>query len=119
MGEQFNSPLYCDSEHSQDLREWVPQGKRRSLQFAYLRRPSRDRYEPWVCENPGPDGAGCFEPVSPVQAEGNFNYLTDAIVDVPRTRRMYLRRLRTLMTSSSTGSSKVYSGRFTLKSGLL
>merc|ERR1719421_1260112 len=95
--EQFNSPLYCDSEHSQDLREWVPQGKRRSLQFAYLRRPSRDRYEPWVCENPGPDGTGCFEPVSPVQAEGNFNYLTDAILDVPRTRRMYLRRLRTLM----------------------
>jgi len=95
--EQFNSPLYCDSEHSQDLREWVPQGKRRSLQFAYLRTSSRDRYEPWVCENPGPDGTGCFEPVSPVQAEGNFNYLTDAILDVPRTRRMYLRRLRTLM----------------------
>ena len=96
--EQFNSPLYCDSEHSQDLREWVPQGKRRrDLRFAYLRTPSRDRYEPWVCENPGADGTGCFEEKTSIQAEGNFNYLTDAILDVPRTRRMYLRRLRTLM----------------------
>jgi hypothetical protein len=34
---------------------------------------------------------------SPIGAAGTYNHLTDAILDVPRTRAMYLRRLRTLM----------------------
>jgi hypothetical protein len=34
---------------------------------------------------------------SPTGVAGTFNHLTDAILDIPRTRSMYLRRLRTLM----------------------
>ena len=30
-------------------------------------------------------------------APGTYNYLIDAILAVPRTRQMYMRRLRTLM----------------------
>lgn len=30
-------------------------------------------------------------------APGTYNYLIDAILSVPRTRQMYVRRLRTLM----------------------
>lgn len=34
---------------------------------------------------------------SPTGPAGTYNHLTDAILDVPRAREMYLRRLRTLM----------------------
>jgi hypothetical protein len=40
-----------------------------------------------------------FLPAGPTKtgAPGTFNYLIDAILAVPRTRQMYMRRLRTLM----------------------
>lgn len=34
---------------------------------------------------------------TPTGAEGTFNYLVDLIMDVPATREMFMRRLRTLM----------------------
>lgn len=40
------------------------------------------------CCAPGPTVTG---------AQGTYNHLIDAVLDVPRTRQMYMRRLRTLM----------------------
>ncbi|QDZ17642.1 spore coat protein CotH [Chloropicon primus] len=104
--EQFNSPLYGDSEHPQDIRDFFDGGRwNRKLQFIY--RPPTPSYwgghhhsneEPeWTCEDPGQDGTQCFGDKSPRYADGTFNYLYDAVLDVKSTREMYLRRLRTLM----------------------
>jgi len=107
--EQFNSPLYGDSEHPQDIRDFFDGGRwnNRRLNFVYVPPPSygwggggssHSNEEPeWVCENPGVDGTDCFGDKSPRYADGTFNYLSDAILDVKSTREMYLRRLRTLM----------------------
>ena len=97
--EQFNSPLFCDSEHSQDVPGWVHDDwGRRRLAFldAWWGGGDSGPYE-WECESPGPDGTGCFEGRSARGANGNFNYLVDAVLDVPSTRAMYLRRLKSLM----------------------
>jgi len=102
--EQFNSPLFGDSEHPQDIRDFYDGGRwNRRLQFlftppsyggGYGRSSSEPEFE---CKNPGADGTGCFKDKSPRYADGTFNYLYDAILDVDLTRQMYLRRLRTLM----------------------
>jgi len=102
--EQFNSPLYGDSEHPQDIRDFYDGGRwNRRLQWLYIPPPPyygahvAAKEPQWVCENPGKDGTACFKDKSPRYADGTFNYLSDAILDVEETREMYLRRLRTLM----------------------
>ena len=104
--EQFNSPLFGDSEHPQDIRDFFDGGRwNRKLNFLYIPPPpsyggyshAASKEPEWICEKPGPDGTGCFKDKSPRYADGTFNYLSDAILDVKSTREMYLRRLRSLM----------------------
>ncbi|UPQ97511.1 spore coat protein CotH [Chloropicon primus] len=70
---QFNSPLYCDSDHPQDpLPNYgSPQAKH------YVRKAT---VVPGL-ETP----------------EKNYNHLTDALLDTPSIREMYLRRLKTIV----------------------
>ena len=105
--DQFNSPLFGDSEHPQDIRDFFDGGRwNRKLNFLWSPpsygssswgSSSSNKEKQWVCENPGSDGTGCFDDRSPRYADGTFNYLSDALLDVKSTREMYLRRLRTLM----------------------
>ena len=70
---QFNSPLYCDSDHPQDP---LPNyGSTRTSN--YVRKAT---VVPGL-ETP----------------EKNYNHLTDALLDTPSIRQMYLRRLKTIV----------------------
>lgn len=94
--EQWNSPLYCDSDHPQEL----------DLPFGFaaangrrLKQLTRARLRPKTFQLPSAveydeDRTTTF---SPVGAAGSYNHLDDAILDWPVTREMYFRRLRTLM----------------------
>ena len=112
--EQFNSPLYGDSEHPQDIRDFFDGSRwNRRLQFLYVPPPyygypppyqhHSHKEQEWTCENPGEEGTGCFGKEGPRYADGTFNYLSDALLDVSETREMYLRRLRTLMDQFMNG----------------
>ena len=135
--EQWNSPLYCDHNHTQDLvistpygpisqpvnlnatsgqpelrrrrrllstletALGVPRRARKLLQAADLfqdftaRGTSeglRDDYDRDATRDAAPDGA-----------LGSYNYLADAVLSLPRTREMYMRRLRTLMDEFTNG----------------
>ena len=68
---QFNSPLYCDSDHPQDP---LPDYGKASN---YVRKA---QVVPGL-ETP----------------EKNYNHLTDALLDTPSIREMYLRRLKTIV----------------------
>jgi hypothetical protein len=135
--EQWNSPLYCDSNHPQDLAVTTPWGLittqinpatitaaggpssssasspssgRRLMQSGGgggeksgtasngaaepgLSLPSQSAISQDYNEDQTKKGATL------TGAPGTFNYLIDAILEVPRTRAMYMRRLRTLMDS--------------------
>ena len=144
--EQWNSPLYCDRNHPQDLMVKTPwglittqinpsssitafqgQGGRRRV----LVDASSSSNAKSVGETGGTDAHGAAQPGlslpanSSIPAEydadqtkrgatvtgaaGTFNYLIDAILAVPRTRAMYMRRLRTLMDEFLGGSGKLQS----------
>ena len=66
---QFNSPLYCDSDHPQDP---LPKPGANFVRQANV-------------------APGLETP------ELNYNHLTDALLDTPSIRAMYLRRLQTLV----------------------
>eukprot|EP00884_Botryococcus_braunii_P015668 jgi/Botrbrau1/2785/Bobra.0164s0062.1 len=104
--EQWNSPLYCDRNHPQDL----PASKespwnsittqsltgRRLLQ-QLLPAPSGAAYVDENLTQEGPTKTG---------AAGTFNYLIDIILTVPATRVAYLRRLRSV-TDQFHGSGRL------------
>jgi hypothetical protein len=131
--EQWASPLYCDSNHPQDLAVktpwglisatydlWTPEGQgqgRKLLRAA--RRLQQGAPVPTTAADAAVPQNGAASPgltlpanstieadydvdqtkLGPTKtgAPGTYNYLIDAILDVPRTRQMYMRRLRTLM----------------------
>lgn len=114
--EQWNSPMYCDSEHPQDLAVSTPWGLISAQYDTYLtgRRllQGRGGGGEGQSSSSSPDASSprkeqfgdcstnlaAAQSNSPPQgAPGSFNYLIDAILDSPRAREMYLRRLRTLM----------------------
>lgn len=131
--EQWNSPLFCDKNHPQDLLVTTPWGListqvrpdrsgRRllvdtplgSVARALLQEPGNNgpgltagtppngaaMMGQTLPENsvisPGYDGDQTTIPV-PQGAAGTYNFLIDAILSIPTTRAMYVRRLRTLM----------------------
>lgn len=112
--EQWNSPLYCDSEHPQDLAINTPWGLISAQYDTYLTgrkilqnsasqgggdQSSPDAFTPKREQNGdcSTNLAAAQSNSPPVGAPGSFNYLIDAILDSPRAREMYMRRLRTLM----------------------
>lgn len=86
--EQFNSPLFCDKDHPQDVAILYNSIGRVSVQDQSI---SADR------------DIGGTESTSPEWKE-NYNHLTDALLRVPRIREMYLRRLRSIMDNVLSGS---------------
>ncbi|KAL4445750.1 hypothetical protein ABPG77_008949 [Micractinium sp. CCAP 211/92] len=142
--EQWNSPLYCDHNHPQDLAVKTPWGLI-TAQYDLYTTGRRLQQHPAGCRKvlasggdplaqaarkllqsaaPAPvsavvpaSGAGApglaLPPNSTIPADydadltklgptttgapGTYNYLIDAVLSIPRTRQMYLRRLRTLM----------------------
>ncbi|CAG9462414.1 unnamed protein product [Pedinophyceae sp. YPF-701] len=149
--DQWNSPLYCDSDHPQDifleraaradgispvLPSWGSSvfGRRRLQQtwgdvlasittWGRYRVPGEDESRavaapsapPPAVDSTTSNGAAPYgtahipdvnaprdfdaprQGSSPVGPAGTYNHLYDAILDIPWTREMYLRRLRTLM----------------------
>jgi len=113
--EQWNSPLFCDSEHPQDLAVNTPWGLISAQYDTYLtgRKLLQNRAsQGGGGEQSSPDAftprreqygdcstnlAAAQSNSPPVGAPGSFNYLIDAILDSSRAREMYMRRLRTLM----------------------
>merc|ERR1712176_1434459 len=69
---QFNSPMYCDSDHPQDPLPSYGKGTANYVRKANV--------------VPGLE-----------TPELNYNHLTDALLDTPSIREMYLRRLKTLV----------------------
>lgn len=95
---QWNSPLYCSGpEYAQDLSNISPwsaitpqfgtySGRRLLQQQLTAPRPENATVDKDLTASP------------PIQgANGTFNYLIKLILDVPATRQMYLRRLRSIM----------------------
>jgi len=130
--EQWNSPLYCDSDHPQDLAVTTPWGlittQINPVSISAAAGPSTSQnsgrrllQSSSTGETSGTASNGAAEPGLSLPAHsaipenynqdqtrngptvtgapGTFNYLIDAILEVPRTRAMYVRRLRTLMDS--------------------
>ncbi|KAH7617481.1 hypothetical protein NADE_007259 [Nannochloris sp. 'desiccata'] len=127
--EQWNSPLFCDSDHPQDLAVTTPWGlittQINPTTISAAGGPSNSGRKLLQVNNGGETSGtasnGAAEPglSLPSQsaipqdynedqtlkgptltgAPGTFNYLIDAILEVPRSRAMYMRRLRTLMDS--------------------
>lgn len=117
--EQWNSPLYCDKNHPQDLLISTPWGL--ITTNVDLERSSRKLLQsggfPGMTEGTPLNGAakvGLELPETsairpdydvdqrslipiPTGVNGTYNYLLDAILSIPTTRAMYVRRLRTLM----------------------
>ncbi|GAX75136.1 hypothetical protein CEUSTIGMA_g2580.t1 [Chlamydomonas eustigma] len=114
--EQWNSPLYCDSEHYQDLQRQTPWGMVAvNMDPGAYTGPTRTNTRRLRQRSLLPDGSGgklhavypkptgWADPdrnmtVTPsvTGVPGTFNYLTDAVLDISITRSMYMRRLRTL-----------------------
>jgi len=131
--EQWNSPLFCDKNHPQDLLVTTPWGListqvrpersgRRLLVDTPLGSVARGLLQEQGNNGPGltagtpPNGAAMMGQTLPDNsvispgydgdqttipvpqgAAGTYNFLIDAILSVPATRAMYVRRLRTLM----------------------
>lgn len=117
--EQWNSPLYCDKNHPQDLLISTPWGL--ITTDVNPERSSRKLLQagafPGMTEGTPLNGAakvGLDLPETsairpdydadqrsiipiPQGVNGTYNYLLDAILSIPTTRAMYVRRLRTLM----------------------
>ncbi|KAF6266395.1 coth protein-domain-containing protein [Scenedesmus sp. NREL 46B-D3] len=115
--EQWNSPLYCDSEHPQDISgintpwgqgltavglnpfQGSATGRRSLAQAPAAGRLRAEGNKPLAFRTSddwsSPDRVQ-YGSRSHIGAPGTFNHLTDAILDVSVTRTMYLRRLRTL-----------------------
>ncbi|CAD7697253.1 unnamed protein product [Ostreobium quekettii] len=122
--EQWNSPLYCDSDHPQDIplqSGFVPGGfgvagsgvagsgvaesgaaGRRLSQTLQQRMQPREYPVPTAAEY---DADLTFTPAE-TGPRGNYHHLDDAILDLPVTRTMYVRRLRTLMDQFLNGRLK-------------
>eukprot|EP00775_Hariotina_reticulata_P008887 gene8887-9065_t len=75
--EQWNSPLYCDSEHPQDIGNI-------ETNWGLVTAVGLNTFT-------GPVGSRSLS-----GAAGTYNHLTDALLDVPSVRAMYMRRLQTL-----------------------
>ena len=117
--EQWNSPLFCDKNHPQDLLVTTPWGLITTdvNPDRALRRNARqaDIY-PGMTPGTPPNGAAAVGleldeksaimpgwdddqrsvPI-PDGVQGTYNHLIDAILSIPTTRAMAMRRLRTLM----------------------
>lgn len=117
--EQWNSPLYCDKYHPQDLLVTTPWGlittdvspqrsSRRLLQGGGF--PGMTEGTPLngaakvgqqlpETSSIRPDYDADQRPLIPIPSgvNGTYNYLIDAVLSIPTTRAMYVRRLRTLM----------------------
>ncbi|KAK9829605.1 hypothetical protein WJX72_006837 [[Myrmecia] bisecta] len=116
--EQWNSPLYCDHSHPQDLAVVQP-FSRIAANFnqlnagaagrklaaagfpAYPQSGTRSLLQTSFLDNLNTDlttlGSTLTGP------NGTFNYLVDLVLTYPRTRSMYMRRLRTLMDTYTNG----------------
>lgn len=117
--EQWNSPLYCDKNHPQDLLISTPWGlittdvnpqrsSRRLLQSSGfpgmtegtpLNGAAKVGQELPATSAIRPDYDADQRSIIPIPTgvNGTYNYLLDAILSIPTTRAMYVRRLRTLM----------------------
>jgi hypothetical protein len=119
--EQWNSPLYCDKNHPQDLLVTTPWGlittnvdpDRAARRLMQETTPGFPGMTPGTPINgaaaPGldlPDTSAIRPDYDadqrelikiPQGAKGSYNFLIDAILSIPTTRAMYVRRLRTLM----------------------
>eukprot|EP01024_Parvocaulis_polyphysoides_P030474 TRINITY_DN27701_c1_g1_i3.p1 TRINITY_DN27701_c1_g1~~TRINITY_DN27701_c1_g1_i3.p1 ORF type:complete len:706 (+),score=98.23 TRINITY_DN27701_c1_g1_i3:148-2118(+) len=109
IGEQWNSPMYCNNEHTQDLVCIDPftgafvepdpfaktcQNKRCGEDLI----PTMNNGEwPSGYEIPENYDSDFTKTRDEVGARATYNHLTDAILDIPETREMYLRRLRSVM----------------------
>ena len=129
--EQWNSPLFCDKNHPQDLLVTTPWGLITTdvnPDRAARRAPRQaDQYpgmSPGTPSNgaaavgldldersailPGWDADQRSVPIAP-GVEGTYNHLIDAVLSIPTTRAMAMRRLRTLMDEflASDGSGRL------------
>ncbi|GMH43574.1 hypothetical protein BSKO_11496 [Bryopsis sp. KO-2023] len=97
--EQWNSPLYCDAEHPQDLQDLL------GLKIQTGRRLSQLPQRPITYELPDPDvyNEDRTKTGSAIGPAGTYNHLDDAILSWGPTREMYLRRLRTLVDTYLNG----------------
>ncbi|KAK9806846.1 hypothetical protein WJX72_004789 [[Myrmecia] bisecta] len=116
--EQWNSPLYCDHNHPQDLAVVQPfsriaanfnqlnagaAGRKLAAagSAAYQQSGRRSLLQTSFLDNLNTDlttlGLTLTGP------NGTFNYLLDLVLTYPRTRSMYMRRLRTLMDTYTNG----------------
>ena len=119
--EQWNSPLFCDRNHPQDLKVTTPWGLITTIidpdRAARRRRLTSAPGFPGMTDGTPLNGAakpGLSLPNTssipsnydgdqrklydiPQGARGTYNFLIDAILSIPTTRAMYMRRLRTLM----------------------
>lgn len=119
--EQWNSPLFCDKNHPQDLKVTTPWGLITTIidpdRAAKRRRLASAAGFPGMTDGTPLNGAaklGLSLPNTssipanydgdqrnlyeiPQGARGTYNFLIDAILSIPTTRAMYMRRLRTLM----------------------
>lgn len=78
---QFNSPLFCDRNHPQDV----------ALLYNEFEGSNPQAQERTIDGNLGQTGGPILE------WRDSYNHLTDALLRVPRTREMYMRRLRSIM----------------------
>ena len=79
--EQFNSPLFCDRNHPQDV----------ALLYSDFEGSNLQAQERAMDGNLGQTEGPVLE------WRDSYNHLTDALLRVPRTREMYMRRLRSIM----------------------
>eukprot|EP01023_Acetabularia_acetabulum_P039542 TRINITY_DN3807_c0_g1_i13.p2 TRINITY_DN3807_c0_g1~~TRINITY_DN3807_c0_g1_i13.p2 ORF type:complete len:366 (-),score=52.04 TRINITY_DN3807_c0_g1_i13:2179-3276(-) len=109
IGEQWNSPLYCNNEHTQDLICIDPFSGAFVEPDPFAKTCSNKRCGedliPTMIKGEWPPGYGIPEDYDAdlsntrdqIGARATYNHLTDAILDIPETREMYLRRLRSVM----------------------
>eukprot|EP01025_Chloroclados_australasicus_P013026 TRINITY_DN1620_c0_g1_i5.p1 TRINITY_DN1620_c0_g1~~TRINITY_DN1620_c0_g1_i5.p1 ORF type:complete len:1023 (+),score=138.19 TRINITY_DN1620_c0_g1_i5:371-3439(+) len=108
VGEQWNSPLYCNNEHPQDMVCYDPFTG--SLVDPHplkgcANQQCGEEHIPTLVNGELPAGYGIPENYDDdftqtsikSGASQTYNHLTDAILDIPETRQMYLRRLRSVM----------------------
>ena len=107
---QWNSPLYCDFQHPQDMRTRTPYGwvsinlntyQGPSVKSSVKGRMMNEASLPLAPlsaqhDHRDPDENGTHRP-STSGVLGTYNHLIDSILRVPATRSMYLRRLQTLV----------------------
>eukprot|EP01026_Neomeris_dumetosa_P052580 TRINITY_DN465_c1_g1_i1.p1 TRINITY_DN465_c1_g1~~TRINITY_DN465_c1_g1_i1.p1 ORF type:complete len:660 (+),score=77.06 TRINITY_DN465_c1_g1_i1:186-2165(+) len=108
IGEQWNSPLYCNNEHPQDLvcfDQFTGSVVEPDPFKGCANQNCGEDLIPPLINGQLPPGFGIPENYDDdftqtrdkIGARATYNHLSDAILDIPETREMYLRRLRSVM----------------------